>query len=187
MISLSFLFENKVLDFPTSRQDNKLSCGSSVVQSILAYYGIDERQDDLHKDLAVSKDGISYKNIIKKFKKHKLTPDAGTMSLDMIKEYIDNNYPVIILIQAYKDNNNKKPYTVDDYKDGHYVIVIGYDDQNLVVEDPSLNNKLGYIPLEELDVRWHGYGETKEEKLDHFGIAVVGEIKHLPNEVTKVE
>ena len=186
MISLSFLFENKLLDFPTSRQDNENSCGSSVVQSVLAYYGIDERQDDLNKELAASKDGISYKNIISKFKKHKLQVDPGQMSLDMIKEYIDNNYPVIILIQAYTDNK-KKPYTIDNYKDGHYVVVIGYDDQHLVVEDPSLNNKLGYIPLEELDVRWHGYGEDEKEKLDHFGIAVVGTPKHLPNEVTKVE
>lgn len=186
MISLAYLFENKLIEFPTSRQDNENSCGTSVVQSILAYYGIDERQDDLHKALAVKKDGTDYTKIIKKFQKHKLTVDAGTMNFDMIKEYIDNNYPVIILIQAYKDNK-KKQYTQDDYDNGHYVVVIGYDDLHIVVEDPSLNNKLGYIPLEELDIRWHGIGRSKEEKLDHFGIAVVGDVKHIPNEVTKVE
>jgi hypothetical protein len=38
--------------------------------------------------------------------------------------------PVIILIQAWRDEDNLTPW-VDDWEDGHYVVVIGYDAQNL--------------------------------------------------------
>lgn len=107
------------------------------------------------------------------------------MNINMIKEYIDNDYPVIILIQAYKDSNKK--YTREDYSDGHYVVVIGYDDNNFAIEDPSLNNKTGYIPFKELDIRWHGIGKTKNEKLDYFGIAIIGKPKYDPTELKKVE
>jgi predicted double-glycine peptidase len=184
MLSLAYLFESKILSFPTSRQDNTASCGSSAVQSILAYYGIDKRQDDLNKSLKISKDGISYKDIVRLFKYYDLDVSAGIMNIEMIKNYIDNNIPVIILIQAYSAD---KKYTKTEYKDGHYIVVIGYDDKHFVFEDPSLNNKNGYLPFSELEVRWHGYGDTEKEKLENFGIAVIGKPKYKPGKIEKVK
>jgi len=187
MLSISHLFENKLIDFPTSRQDNKNSCGSSVVQTMLAYYGMDERQDDLSKELKLSKDGVSYINMLKVFEKKDLKTSSGRMNQDILKQYLDENIPVIILIQAYKDNTNK-PYTRDNYNDGHFIVLTGYDDTKFIVEDPSLNNKIGYIPFNELDVRWHGIGRDNKEKLDFFGIAVYGkEPKYQSGKITKVK
>jgi len=184
MVILSYLFETIILDFPTHRQDNVYSCGSSVVQSILTYYGIDKRQDDLSKSLHITKDGISYTDIIDKFKYYKLRTESGIMSQDNIKMYIDKHIPVIILIQAHSAD---KKYSKDKYIDGHFIIIIGYDNNKFFIEDPSINNNIGYIPFDELDVRWHGYGKTKNEKLDHFGIAVIGNPKFTSNKIKKVE
>ena len=186
MISISYLFETKILDFPTSRQDNPSSCGSTCVQTVLAYYGIDERQDDLSDRLKMSEDGISCNNIVKIFKKHKLSVDVRTMTINDLKKYIDNKIPIIILIQAYKDNRQKK-YTRENYNNGHYIVAIGYNNKQLIVEDPALNNQIGYIPFNDLEIRWHGVGETEKEKLDYFGIAVKGKPKYDSDKVVKVK
>jgi len=187
MLSVAFLFENKQLDFPTARQSNHADCGSTSVQTMLVYYGIDERQDDLDKELNLSKDGVSYTNMIKVFESKGLKTSSGRMNQEIIKQFLDENTPVIILIQAYKDGKDKT-YTRDSYKDGHYITVTGYDDTKFIIEDPSLNNKIGYIPFDELDIRWHGLGIDKEDKLDHFGIAVYGkEPKHESGKITKVK
>jgi ABC-type bacteriocin/lantibiotic exporter with double-glycine peptidase domain len=185
MISVSYLFEDKQLDFPTSRQNNHTDCGCTAVQTMLAYYGIDERQDDLDKELNLSKDGVSYTNMIKVFEKNGLKTSSGRMNQEILKQYLDENTPVIILIQAYKDDKN---YNMNSYKDGHYVTVTGYDDTKFIVEDPSLNNKIGYIPFDELDIRWHGIGVDEKDKLDFFGIAVYGkEPKYESGKLTKVK
>ena len=185
MISISYLFENKLLDFPTGRQNNHTDCGSTATQTMLAYYGIDQRQDDLDKELNLSKDGVSYTNMIKVFEENGLKTSSGRMNQDILKGFLDENTPVIILIQAYKDDKN---YTENSYKDGHYVTLTGYDNNKFIVEDPSLNNKIGYIPFDELDVRWHGQGINKEDKLDFFGLAVYGkEPKHESGKITKVK
>jgi predicted double-glycine peptidase len=185
MFSVAFLFENKQLDFPTARQDNTYNCGSTSVQTMLAYYGIDERQNDLDKELKASKDGVSYTNMIEVFNKKGLKTSSGRMNQEILKQFLDKNIPVIILIQAYK---NTKTYTRDSYKDGHYVTVIGYDGTKFIVEDPSLNNKIGYIPFNELDIRWHGIGQHEKDKLDFFGIAVSGkESKFESGKITKVK
>ena len=186
MISVSYLFENKVLNFPTGRQNNHSDCGCTSVQTMLAYYGIDERQDDLDKELKLSKDGVDVSNMIKVFEKKGLKTVSGRMNQEILKDFINQNIPVIILIQAYKADNKK--YTKDNYEDGHYVTVTGYDDTKFIIEDPSLNNKVGYIPFDELDVRWHGIGETKDEKLDYYGLAVYGkESKYDPTKITKIK
>jgi ABC-type bacteriocin/lantibiotic exporter with double-glycine peptidase domain len=186
MISISYLFENKQLDFPTARQSNHSDCGSTSVQTMLAYYGIDERQDDLDKELKLSKDGVSYTNMIKVFKRKGLKTSSGRMNQEILKNFLDENTPVIILIQAYKDDN--KDYNINSYGDGHYITITGYDDTKFIVEDPSLNNKNGYIPFDELDIRWHGLGENKDEKLDFFGLAVFGKVpKYESGKITKVK
>lgn len=174
-----------ILDFPTSRQDNYCSCGSAAVQSMLAYYGIDEVLDSLSEELKMTDDGINYKNIIKLLKKRNLDVEYDTMNRKKLKEYIDRKIPVIILIQAYK-NNEKQPYTLTSYKDGHYVTIIGYSTRRFIIEDPSLNNELGYINNKDLDIRWHGLGEDKNEKLNFFGIAVIGTPKYKPNKLQEV-
>jgi hypothetical protein len=48
------------------------------------------------------------------------------MSIYTLQEYLAANRPVIVLIQAWKDDEDTKPYPTD-FEDGHYVVAIGYD------------------------------------------------------------
>jgi len=185
MISIYYLFET-FFEFPTSRQEKSYSCGVAAVQTVLRYYGIEKKQSELSKELKLTSDGTDYDNMIKLFTKYNLKVEFGKMSLQDLRDFADKKQPTIILIQAYKEEPDKN-YSKDNFKDGHYVVVIGYDDKNIIVEDPSLNNELGYIPFSELDTRWRGIGKTKDEKLVKFGMVIIGTPKFNPNKITKVK
>jgi len=172
------------IDYPTSRQHNSNGCGCAAVQCMLMYYGIDKRLADLEEELKTDETGTCYKHMIKSFRKRNLKVEYGTMNRKKLKEYIDQKIPVIILIQAYK-NNEKEPYTLTSYKDGHYVTVIGYSTRRFILEDPALNNELGYITNKDLDLRWHGWGDI-DEKLNFFGMAVIGDPVYKPNKLQEV-
>ena len=80
---------------------------------------------------------------------------------------MDKGTPVILLIQAWGDSST---YATDE--NGHYVVAIGYTDDELIVEDPSLRLIRGWIAWDDLEARWHdtGLGGTR---YDHWGMAVV--------------
>jgi len=51
--------------------------------------------------------------------------------------------PVLVAIQAYR--SDERIAWEDCWDDGHYVVVIGYDQNNIYFEDPSLLGSVGYI------------------------------------------
>ena len=77
----------------------------------------------------------------------------------------------MIVLQAYRDNKNAK--WAEDFKDGHYVTAIGYHDKHIVFEDRSSVNRT-YLPIEELDERWHDIDPDTNKVLEHFGIMTYG-------------
>jgi ABC-type bacteriocin/lantibiotic exporter with double-glycine peptidase domain len=173
----------KVLDFPSIRQTYKWDCGANVVQSLLEYYGIDRREDNTIKSVGTDQSGTSVIQIQKAFKKFGLNVYAGEMMVDDIKKYIDNKIPIIIPLQAW--TNKKKVNWEENWTDGHYVVVIGYDQKKIYFEDPSSFNRT-YLAYAELKKRWHDEG-VDGKKYINWGIAVYGKkpvynsrkIKHM--------
>lgn len=169
MLTFKQFLQEKVLDFPDSRQGTNFTCGAAAVQSVLRYY--DEK--DVEKENAISKDlkttttiGVQPKNIVKYFENRGYKVDHREMTIDDVKQYIDKNIPVIMLIQAW---GNKQRYT-NDYKDGHYVVAMGYQGTTMYFDDPSIHSNRGKLSFSEIKRRWHG------QKTDpvNLGIAVYG-------------
>jgi predicted double-glycine peptidase len=74
-------------------------------------------------------------------------------TLEDLKKFIDQGKPIIVIIQAWPDN-----YPVDwsnDWKDGHFVVAVGYDDYYVYFMDPSTLGNYTYIPQDEFLERWH--------------------------------
>ncbi|MCU0680271.1 MAG: cysteine peptidase family C39 domain-containing protein [Planctomycetes bacterium] len=161
---------NSILDFPDVRQSNGYTCGCDALLAVLYYYGLGYREDKLAKILGTTKDGTDPDAIIKFCRKLGFTVESGKMSIKKLKNYIDKKIPVIVAIQAWTDQKN-----VDwekDYLDGHYTVVIGYNKDNIIFEDPSLLNK-GYIPQSEFLTRWHDV-DKHNKKYQNLGIAISG-------------
>jgi len=166
--------KSKLLDFPNTRQAYEFSCGPGAVQSVMAYYGSDFRESELINMLKTDKDEGTYvKDIIRFFHYNGFTTKLKQkMTIDELRKYIDRNIPVITLIQAWGNEQDFKHGYLDCWNDGHFVVVIGYTDNQILISDPALYNT-GYIPISEFAGRWHDFDEG-DKKTYHLGIAVYG-------------
>jgi predicted double-glycine peptidase len=175
-----FLLENKepkLLDVPDIRQFNDYSCGSACLLAILAFYDLyDKNEKELTKELNTnSEDGTSLKAIKRVAEKHGLNCSVRKeCDLDELKSSLSNGNPVILNFQAW--SKDKKPNWKKDWKDGHYAVLVGMDEENLYMRDPSIYNKVGTLPVKEFMDRWHDMGKDKE-KLYNVAIFFSGKEK----------
>jgi predicted double-glycine peptidase len=180
--------KSKILDFPAIRQSYEYSCGPGAVQAVLAYYGEDFRESQLIDLLKTDKnDGTYVKDIVKFINSRGLLTDVKQyMTKGELLEYIDKNIPVIVLIQAWGNLDNFNNHYKDCWNDGHFVVVIGYTDKDIICSDPALF-KYGYIPVQEFMERWHDYDEG-ETKTYQMGIAVHGkDAKFVHDEFERIK
>ena len=155
---------------PLTRQSTDSTCGVAAVQSILAYYGDEIREDNLAKALGSDpKTGTDYKRVLEYAKSKGYEATAYTdMTLKQLQEFISKGQPVICALQAWSD----KPASYsEDWDDGHYAIVVGYDNDRIYFMDPSTLGNYTYIPTAEFLKRWHDI-DQRGEKLIHFGMVI---------------
>lgn len=158
-----------LLRLPLIRQATNYTCGVAALQSILAYYGEDVREDTLAKELRADKrDGTRHKQIEKFAKKRGYEVEVALgCSSKALKDFLDAGKPTLVLIQAWP---SKAADFSDDWKDGHYVVAVGYDQERFYFMDPSTVGQYTYIPFVEFEKRWHDVdGRTK---LQHFAVAI---------------
>jgi len=160
----------KTITLPQLRQTYSYDCGAKALQSILVYYGIKVREDHIIKSAGTSINGTSIQGIIKVANKHGLKTDSRQMTINDIKEYIKQNIPVILVLQAWTEK--KKVNWEKDWIDGHYVVAIGYTKDKILFEDPSSFERT-YLKYDELQKRWHDV-DTDGKKYVHHGIAIFG-------------
>ncbi|MBN1538744.1 MAG: N-formylglutamate amidohydrolase [Candidatus Thermoplasmatota archaeon] len=166
---------NKVLDLPITRQTYDFDCGAKSLQTLLAYYGIDIREDSLMKELSISKiDGSSIDSIISLAESKGFTVEAREkMTIEDIKESIDEEHPVLVLLQAWADRKLTSAQWRRNLDDGHYVLVIGYGKDKLVFEDPSTFHRTWLHNREFMD-RWHDRDPRGNRIISRFGMILLG-------------
>jgi predicted double-glycine peptidase len=176
----------KIIDYPGFRQSTEYSCGACVTQSALVYcFGskYDLPEINLMKKLKTTEsDGTDPKSIIKFLTSKGVKTESGVFSIDSLKESINNNQPVIICIQAWGKQNDYENV----YKEGHYVTVIGYNNDGFIIEDPSISARYGFISYDDLDSRWHDV-DKNDKKYDHFGITIKCNKKYSPEKMEVIE
>jgi len=181
-IALNFEDDN-IIDFPDLRQDFDFTCGASSLQGVLIYYGEDAVESDIADELGTTSDwGTEHFDIERVAKERGFVTDAGTMSIEKLKEHIDNKTPVIIDIQAWSEKPDVDYST--DKDDGHYVVAIGYDDNNIICEDPS-SIGLATLSFEELEKRWHDIDKQGNE-IRNWGLAIIGNPKYFRNKPIEI-
>lgn len=171
------------------RQSTPYTCGVAALQSILAYYGYSIRGDLLSKEVNCTPEfGTPYRDMKRYVETKGLNCDPIlNMTIQQLESNIDNKIPIIVAIQAWSDKNETKDWR-DRWADGHYVVVIGYDDKNYYFMDPSTLGKYTYIEKTEFLDRWHDIDQT-DEKVIHFGLVITGHhnVVYNPNLFTKID
>lgn len=160
-----------LLSLPDVRQDTVYACGAGALQAVLAYYGIDARQDTLIEKLGTNaKVGTRWWEIVRVAKSYGLDAQPiWNMDQHALEVRIDRHEPVILALQAWVDPHPPSSAAWEALKDdGHYVVLVGYDTRRYYFEDPAMFG-LGYIEKDQLAERWHDYDEYGN-RLDRFGI-----------------
>ena len=140
---------------PDVRQSTNYSCGAASFQAVLNYWGgQDLREGAILVMLNVTPQwGTSPDEIVR------VARDIGfeaefreNLTLEDLEASIKAGVPVIVAAQAWRDEGTS---WADDWEDGHYMVVIGLDEKNVYLEDPSLLGSRGFIPRQEFVERWH--------------------------------
>ncbi len=170
-----------LLTVPDLRQDTDYSCGASALQAVFAYWGIDMTESTLRKELRSNpEDGTKPEDIIRVARKHGLRAEMREgIGISDLRKAWEARIPVIVDIQAWQDNPQTSPPWDSDWEDGHYVVLLGVDDRNIYVEDPSLLGSRGVIPQQEFLSRWHDYEgkppyDSKDRAYIHMGLFIEG-------------
>ncbi len=167
---------------PDVIQSNSYSCGTAAVQAILTYYGVWGYQDDFAKEMGTTEDqGTHPARMVAYLRKWGLDAAMrqGLTTADL-RRYVEQGVPVILDFQAW-GSPARKNYR-NEWEDGHYAVLIGYDRRGFYLEDPSLLGTLGYLTTEDLERRWHDYEieDGKRRNYHRQGIVVKGKRKLQP-------
>ena len=164
------------IPLPSVRQPENYSCGAAAMMSVCKYYGVGPKElADLEDALGTNKQiGTYFENIVAYA--HQLGLEAewqDRMTTEQLEKIVRRGVPVLCSIQAYADD--KVHYNDPDWnEDGHYVVAIGFDDDNIYFMDPSIGERRGYLPWSEFEKRWHeNEGADDEPEIHrHLGILI---------------
>jgi ABC-type bacteriocin/lantibiotic exporter with double-glycine peptidase domain len=163
-----------VIDLPTGRQTFDYDCGAKALQLVMAYYGVDVREDELLAELQCDPCGTPLVNMISVAQKYGFQVGADNgVCLDTVKQYLDEEYPVIVAVQAWADRYMTLEDWKADYDHGHYVIGIGYDEGIIIFEDPASFRRT-WMTEEEFLARWHDMDPRTGQKFEYFAIVLLG-------------
>lgn len=194
MIKIKFIPESTIkIKLPDVAQEKDYSCGASALNSVLNYFAkssLNEKR--IREELKIKNTGTDPYQIKRVLRNSGLRyKEYRKMKIAQLKKCVDEKKPVMIMIQAWGD---EKKYKTCKYKckDGHWIIAIGYDNENFYFEDPSLFGTIGYINIDALDDRWHDIesyypGDKVVHFTDHYGLSILGnEIKEKTVRVRKI-
>jgi predicted double-glycine peptidase len=160
--------KDNLIKLPRTRQSTDHTCGVAALQSVLGYYVEDIREDKLAKQIGTTEEGTKYMAIADFARSEGLQVEVRhNMTLADLQHALDQRRPVIVAIQAWREAPGD---WTKDWDDGHYVVVIGYDRENIYLMDPSVLGNYAYIPVQEFLDRWHDTDLDQTIKLIHLGI-----------------
>jgi len=163
-----------MINLRIGRQAFDFDCGPKALQMVMEYYGVEIREDILIKELGTDKNGTSVDSMIFVAEKNGFKVFTATeVSLEQLKDFVDGGSPVIVLVQAWGERYMTLEDWKADYDDGHYAIVIGYNGNIIIFEDPSSIRRT-WLAEEEFLSRWHDIDPRTNKKLEHFAMVLMG-------------
>lgn len=153
------------INIPLIRQKNDYYCGPACLLSVISYFQSTDplpTQDEIADAAGTSEiTGTHPTGIVRAANDYWIEANVQqNLTIDQVKEFVDAVNPVIVNIQAWSDQNS-----YDEMNDGHYIVVVGYDDTKLFFMDPSIDNELGWLSNEEFLDRW--YDKTASGEVTH--------------------
>lgn len=164
---------------PDTRQSTEYSCGAASLQAVLGYWGRDIGEEDIREMLNTNEESGTYPDDIIRVA-NALGLEASykeNMTISDLEGYVNQGIPVIVDCQAWRSVSQYNESWADTWHNGHWLVVIGIDENNVTLEDPYILGDRGIMSRDEFSERWHnsrGLDETDTVKQIHMGIAIRG-------------
>lgn len=130
-----------LINLPDSRQSEPYSCGATALQMIMAYYGMNVREQDIIDKMDIKEgSGVKMSNIKKIANEYKFETKQDELTMPDILKNLDKKIPTITAIKK-KEN--------DEF---HFVIIVGKYNNGLILRDPA-KFTYGFISFKELNKR----------------------------------
>ncbi|MDD5095773.1 MAG: cysteine peptidase family C39 domain-containing protein [Dehalococcoidia bacterium] len=163
-----------MINLRNTRQTFDFDCGAKALQTVMEYYGVEMRGDEVLKELNSDRSGTNPVNMIALAEKKGFQVFASAnVPLEELKRFVDEGYPVIVLLQAWAERYMTLEDWRSDFEDGHYAIAIGYKDHVIIFEDPSSIRRT-WLTEEEFLARWHDKDPGTGRKVNHFAMVLKG-------------
>jgi predicted double-glycine peptidase len=176
---------------PDVRQSSGYTCGAAALQAVLAYWGTNEREDRLAARLhSTPEAGTHPLDIVRVARDFGLTAELREgLELSDLEAALASRTTVIVDLQAWRSSDDR-PWA-ETWDDGHYMVLLGADRDNLYFEDPSLLGTRGTIPRSEFLDRWHDYEgdpplDPTDRKYVHMAIFLRGSQPASPSPFSRV-
>jgi hypothetical protein len=113
-------------------------CGPACIAMMLACTGKDMTVDGLYKhpSIAGQKGGIAIGSLQTVSKAYGVPLKYAILKLDDLKEKIDSGHPTMVLIDYKPIADNHLNGVPTSGLFGHFALVVGYDDDSIIVHDP---------------------------------------------------
>lgn len=163
-----------------TRQITEYSCGACALHAVLSYWGKEVEEEELMRLLGTSSDvGTFPERIVRGVRALGLEAEAKEhVSLDELQRFTANGNPVIALGQVWRSERHSQPDPEKEWDCGHYITVLGVDEESVYFQDPYLRMGKGFVPRRTFEQHWHqvmGGANAKQPKLMQLGIFIRGE------------
>jgi uncharacterized protein len=164
-------------NMPDTRQSTEYSCGAAALQAVLGYWGRDIGEVDLMELLNTDPDSGTYPDdIIRVAHQMGLEAEYGeNLTIMDIEDSLREGKPVMIDCQAWRSVSEHNDSWADEWDNGHWMVIIGLDKENVYFEDPYILGSRGFMSRQEFLERWHnsrGLDQNDLTKQIHMGIAI---------------
>ena len=131
-----------------TRQSTEYSCGASALRSVLSYWGKDVDEGELMRLLGTNAEvGTFPEDIVRGARGLGLEAEVReNLTLDEVQQFTANGSPMIALAQLWRSQRDLSKPAAEEWSNGHYVVVLGVDDNYVYYQDPYLRMCKAFVP-----------------------------------------
>jgi predicted double-glycine peptidase len=162
-----------------TRQSTEYSCGASALQAVLSYWGMPVDESDLMDLMGTNAEVGTYPEHMVRAARF-LGFDAEmkeNLTVDEVRRYTQAGDPMIALAQVWRSYKEGVKSAADEWESGHYIVVLGVDDDYVYFQDPYVRMSKAFVPRKSFEDHWHqimGGAATGNPKLMRVGVLVKG-------------
>jgi predicted double-glycine peptidase len=163
-----------------SRQITDYSCGASALRAVLSYWGNEVDETHLMALLHTNSEvGTNPEDIARGARSLGLNAEViENLTMDQLEKLTADGNPVIALAQVWLSEREPGRQLEDICDNGHYVVVLGVDQDYVYFQDPFIHMSKAFVPRKTFEDHWHqvmGGDLERNPKLIHLGIIVRGQ------------